>query len=85
MLRTRLAPGAPRHADLGIGERGANLGAERGVDDLGVRVDQDQRLQLVAGRGCVENQVVAAAGGSTAANANTSESGSDARRTPGSA
>src|SRR2546430_1015267 len=51
---------APDDADLRLAERLPDLGAEVGIDDLGVLVDEDQRLQVIERGGLVEDEVVAA-------------------------
>ena len=64
-----LPPGDAAHSDradasddrdLGVAERVADLVAEVRVDDLGVLVDQHERLELVELRGLLEQRVVAA-------------------------
>ena len=47
MLRTPIAPMHPATADVGIAERLAHLGAELGVDELGVLVHEHERLEVL--------------------------------------
>ena len=58
MLVTPVAPVAPTMPDVRVAERRADLGAELRIDDLGLRMDQRQRLEVVAARGRVEHEVV---------------------------
>ena len=60
MLRTSTAPAQPTIATSGSAERGAHLVDEIGVLDLGVLVDQDERLDVVAVLDLVDDQVVVA-------------------------
>ena len=73
---------APDHADLRVAQRGADLRAEVAIDDLGVLVDEHERLEVVALGDRVEHQVVAAEIEPAAAVGNTSESGSAASADP---
>ena len=82
MLRTPTAPAQPTIATSGSLERLPHLRGEVGVDDLGVLVDEDQRLEVVAVR-LVEQQVVVAEQEPTARRAMISESGSAASSIPG--
>ncbi len=66
-------------------ERLADLLAEVGVHDLGVLVDEDERLEPVELRGPLEEQVVVAEDRPGGAVHEDRESGSAARRIPGSA
>ena len=50
---------AADQADLRVAQRLAHLGAQVGVDDLGVLVHEHERLEVVALGGPVERRVVA--------------------------
>ena len=60
MLRTPSAPMQPGDGDLRVGERLAHLGAEARVDELGVLVDEHERLEVLERGRLVEDQVVGA-------------------------
>ena len=84
MLRTPTAPTQPTTPTSGIGERVAQpWRRSRRVDDLGVLVDEHERLEVVAVGDRVHDQVVAAEDRARRRRwARTSESGSAARRIP---
>ncbi len=56
-------PDAAHHAHVGIRQGSPELPAEIGVDNLSVLVHQDQRLEVLARRDLLEQQVVAAKDG----------------------
>ena len=61
MLRTPIAPTQPDDADLGVGQGARGRSAQKsGVDDLGVLVDEHERLEILAAGELVEQRVVGA-------------------------
>ncbi len=86
MLRTSIAPTQPTTPTSGSASASRTRRAEVGIDDLGVLVDEHERLEVVAPGGLVEQRVVAREQIEPIEGMReTSESGSAARRMPGSA
>ena len=53
-------PGAPDYRHLGIGERLPQPGTEIRIDDLGILMEQDERLEVIAVGDLVQDDVVVA-------------------------
>ena len=85
MLRTPTAPTQPDEADVGIAQGVPDHRNRSGGDDLGVLMDQHQRLEIVAPGEPVEQRVVGTKDGPAAGVASITESASAARLMPGSA